>query len=47
MDETTRLLEEAILELQAALKRTRAVKARAHIERGLALVNEAHHRLTT
>jgi len=47
VEENIRMLEEAIRELQEARKRTRSKKAREHIDRALALVNEVHHNLTT
>lgn len=47
MENNIRLLEEAIVELKAAEKKTRAKKALAHIRQALALVNEVHHNLTT
>jgi hypothetical protein len=41
------ILARAIAELQQARKRARSKKVREHIERALALSNEAHHNLTT
>ena len=47
MEETIKLLEDAIRELQEAAKNTKARKSLVHIRLALALVNEAHHNLTT
>lgn len=47
MEEILWLLEQAMLDLQAARRRAGSKKVRAHLRLALARINQVHHSLTT